>query len=383
MKIYNLALLLLLQFPVPCNDSLNFKASSPVPDHQQKQKTSTAETSIIVFRSADGGQTWQDISNGLPAAFTDDNGASRDVFFTDANGLWLTDGNGIYHSIPNSTGTFWTKEIFPDEHASNAPHNTGINVGIAAGNTGLYASNYKGGILQKANGTNVWSPVFTNFQEKRISTVFETAGGTVLIRCDNGLYKSTNNGKTWKQLRAGGWGKMVESNGVLLATDQRGILRSTDDGENWTLVINEGGVGIDVERISGGFAAITYSTAAKTRRIRTSYDGGKTWQAIDAGLLAHGIIDPIVPPVNANLPAQGFSDSTWHPQDNTTPDIPTYITTIIQVDENFFCGHSDGVYRSSDKGKTWKLILPCVKGKMFKVAVSGNVIYAIQRESHC
>ena len=53
---------------------------------------------------------------------------------------------------------------------------------------------------------------------------------------------------------------MVESNGVLLATSQRGIIRSTDDGENWALVISEGGVGIDVERIEGGFAAITYST---------------------------------------------------------------------------------------------------------------------------
>jgi hypothetical protein len=48
-------------------------------------------------------------------------------------------------------------------------------------------------------------------------------------------------------------------------------------------VISEGGVGIDIERIEGGFAAINYSTVAKTRRIRTSYDGGKTWQAIDAG----------------------------------------------------------------------------------------------------
>ena len=63
----------------------------------------------------------------------------------------------------------------------------------------------------------------------------------------------------------------------------RGIIRSTDDGENWALVISEGGVGIDVEQIKGGFAAITYSSASKTRRVRTSYDGGKTWQPIDAG----------------------------------------------------------------------------------------------------
>jgi len=327
----------------------------------------------IVFKSMDGGQTWQDISEGLPEPVIDDYGVGRNVFFADDTGLYLSAGNGIYHNKPNSKTPFWKKEIFPDEHSSIAP-----------GKAGIFAYNYWGsGIFQKTNGTGVWSPVFTNFQEKRVLSVFETAGGTIFIGSDRGLFKSTNSGKSWKQLHAAGWGKMVESNGVLLATSQGGILRSTDDGESWALVISEGGVGIDVASIQGGFAAITYSTVSKTRRIRASYDGGKTWQAIDAGLQAHGFIDPILPPVNANLPAQGFSDSTWHPKDTTILPVPAYITTIIQVGENFFSGHSDGIYRSSDKGKTWKLLLPSVKGKMFKLSVSGNVIYAIQMESHC
>ena len=149
--------------------------------------------------------------------------------------------------------------------------------------------------------------MYTNFQEKEVRTVFETAGGTVFIGCDNGLFKSTNSGKTWKQVHTGGWVmKLVESNGVLMATSQSGILRSTDDGENWDCVISEGGVGIAVERINGGFAAITYNTKSETRRVRTSYDGGKTWQPIDAGL-----------PANLS------------------------IASIIQVGEYFFCGHPD------------------------------------------
>jgi hypothetical protein len=122
MKIFSLAFLLLFQF-LSCNQALESPQASHTPDSLQTQKTGTAETSIIVFRSADGGQIWQVISNGLPAAVKDDNGASRNVFFTDDNGLWLTDGNGIYHSKPNCTGTFWTKEILPDEHASIAPGN--------------------------------------------------------------------------------------------------------------------------------------------------------------------------------------------------------------------------------------------------------------------
>ncbi len=141
---------------------------------------------------------------------------------------------------------------------------------------------------------------------------------------------------------------MVESNGVLVATSMRGIIRSTDNGENWALVISEGGVGIAVEQIKGGFAAITFNAHSKTRRVRTSYDGGKTWQPIDDG-----------------LPAE-FS-----------------IASIIQVGEYFFCGHPTGIFRSSDKGKTWKLLLPSIEGKVFNLSVSGNVIYAISINEGC
>ena len=160
-------------------------------------------------------------------------------------------------------------------------------------------------------------------------------------------------------------GNLAESNGVLMATSQEGIVRSTDDGENWELVISEGGVGIAIERIDGGFAAITYNTISKTRRVRTSYDGGKTWQPIDEG-----------------LSGQMFIASIWQPI-NDGPLPAASIASIIQVGENFFCGHPDGIFRSSDKGQTWKLLLPSIEGKVFNLFVSGNVIYAIPRAGGC
>jgi photosystem II stability/assembly factor-like uncharacterized protein len=82
--------------------------------------------------------------------------------------------------------------------------------------------------------------------------------------------------------------------------------------------------------------------------VRTSYDGGKTWQAIDAGL----------PPSLS-------------------------IASIVQVGESFFCGHPSGIYKSSDQGKTWQLMLPSMGNKVFNLSVSGNVIYAIPRNGGC
>jgi len=338
MKIYNLAFLLLFQFPFSCSESLEFLASFPATDSQQKLIKNKSVAVNIVFKSTDGGQTWQDISEGLPENLQED-GFERDGFFAHDSGLYLNAGNGIYHSKPNSTAPFWKKEIFPEKQGSIAP-----------GKTGIFAYNYYDGqFLQRINGTRVWSPVYTNFEGKRIRTVFETARGTVFIGSDHGLFKSTNSGKTWKRVHTGDWAiKMAESNGLLMATSQKGILLSTDDGEKWDCVISEGGVGIDVEPIKGGFAAINYNTKSKTRRVRTSYDGGKIWEAIDAG-----------------LPAS------------------LSIASIIQVGEYFFCGHPTGIFRSSDKGKTWKLLLPSIENKVFNLSVSGNVIYAIPRPGGC
>lgn len=321
MKIYNLALLFLFQFPIVF----------PITDQSTINNTKSGAFKIVL-KSSDGGQTWQDISEGLPENL------QPVGFFEKDNAVYVRSGNGIFHHTPNSTAPFWEKEIFPDDYSDIAPSKNGI-----------FAYNYGGQFLQRMNGADMWSPMYINFHVERVRTVFETAGGNLFIGCDNGLFKSIDKGKSWKQVYTEGWVmKFVESNGVLLATSQRGIIRSTDGGENWDRVISEGGVGIAIESIKGGFAAITYNTTSETRRVRTSYDGGKTWQAIDAG-----------------IPAS------------------LSIASIIQVGKNFFCGHPKGIYRSSDKGKTWKLLLPAIEGKVFNLSVSGNVIYAIPRSGGC
>ena len=332
MKIHNLAFLLLFQFPLAGNEALEFQESTPITDSRINPDGNKPKPAIIVFKSVDGGQTWQDISEGLPEI------AQGDDFFANDSGLYLRVGNGIYHSKPNSAAPFWSKEIFPDQHSNIAP-----------GNTGIFAYNYDGRLLQKVKGASVWSQVYTNFQGKWVRTIFETAGGTIFIGTDGGLFKSTNGGGTWKQIHTGGLvGKLVESDGVLVATSQKGIIKSTDMGEHWDLVVSEGGVGIAIERISGGFAAIIYNEKLKARRVLTSYDGGKIWQAIDNGL-----------PADAS------------------------IASIVQVGEYFFCGHPAGIFRSSDKGKTWTLLLPSIGDKVFNLSVSGGVIYALPRDGGC
>ena len=97
----------------------------------------------------------------------------------------------------------------------------------------------------------------------------------------------------------------------------------------------------------------------------TSFDGGKIWQPTDTGIQDQGLMDSIW--------------RTW----NDRPRVQAFMTSIIQVGENFVCAHPDGIYRSRDKGKTWQLILPSIEGKVFILFVSGNLIYAIPSKGGC
>lgn len=310
------------------------------------------KTANIVFKSIDGGQTWQDISKGLPENLREDS-IRGNSFFANDKGLFLRVRNGLYHSTPNATAPFLTKKIFPGEHSN-----------IARSKPCKF---YWGANLKKANGTSVWSPIFEIYQRPGIRTAFETAGGAIFIGTDRGFFKTADNGNTWKHVHIGSLvGHLAELNGVLVAISSGRIIRSTDNGENWSRVISEDSVAFDVKTIRGGFVAITSnsdSNTPNTSRLSTSYDGGKTWQPIDS-------------PFQDKIDLLG---RTW----DDRPGVQRFMTSIIQVGENFLCAHPDGIFRSSDKGKTWKLLLPSIKGKVFNLSVSGNVIYAIPSKGGC
>ncbi|MFN0202996.1 MAG: WD40/YVTN/BNR-like repeat-containing protein [Bacteroidia bacterium] len=303
---------------------------------QEAPVKAPATTANIIFKSDDGGQTWEDVSAGLP-----ENLGINGVFLKEEN-LFLATQSGFYRSNTATTSPVWQKEFMFNEGAK------GIS-GVYPSQTGLYAFTGTNNFFQQIRGVGAWLPVLTEIKNHGPHTLLETLAGAILVGARNGIWKSNDYGRTWKHVHKEGWVmQIVEAEGVLICTNEQGILRSTDGGESWELVISEGGVGIDVEAIKGGFAAITFNTESKTRRMRISKDGGKNWDTIDADL----------PP---NLS----------------------ISCIKEVGESFFCGHPDGIFRSDDQGKTWKRILPSIGKKVFNLSVLGKSIYAIPRNAGC
>jgi photosystem II stability/assembly factor-like uncharacterized protein len=314
-------------------------------------RASEAEATNIILQSKDGGQTWQDISHGLPEI---EQPKGFFGFFAGPSEVYLRANGVMYRSKSNLKTPVWEKENLPDPRRTL----------IAFNRSGVTAYNYDGRIYQKESSSETWLPIYTDLINHPVATIFETSDGTILRSTGKSFHKSADKAQSWKLSQKGGVEDIVESEGVLLATGQKGIMRSTDNGDNWEWVISEGGVGIDVERIDGGFAAITYDTRTKSRRIHISLDGGKTWQAIDEGL---------------------------EPSSN--------ISSVKQMGSDLFVGHPDGIFRSSDIGKTWHRVhagfgnifyaSKFVSGsapsreKVFNLYVSGNVLYAVAVRPGC
>ncbi|NBP67573.1 MAG: exo-alpha-sialidase [Cytophagia bacterium] len=305
----------------------------------------------IIYQSKDGGQTWQDISQSLPA------NVQPEGFYASESLVYLRLKNDLYRSKNSLKEMAWEKE-------------NGLTLespSIAFNRAGIVAYNYDGEIYSKTTTDKAWTPAYTNSKKHSLQSFFETTDGTLFLGTGNGLYKSSDKGKSWKQVQRDGWVMdIVESEGVLIGTGQKGIMRSTDKGEHWEWIISEGGVGIAVEKITGGFAAIVYNGSKQSRIMYTSLDYGKTWRSVN------GTLEP-----------------------------SSVISSIKQVGNYLLCGHPDGVYRSADMGGTWQLVQPSVAerklvfvptwntatykdpDKVFKLFVAGNIIYAVAVNAGC
>lgn len=328
---------------------LIFSAGKEVPENVTSTETKLVEPTKeseapgVLLQSKDGGQTWQDVSEGLPE------NAKQFGLTGGASELYLHGDGVMYRSKSNLRTPLWEKEnVLPPSRIDFSP-------------SGAIAYSFGGKVYRKNSSSETWSPVYPHFKSQSVHVFFEVSDGTVLLSTGRNVFKSVDKARTWTLVHKGGAFDIMEEKGVLLATGVQGIMRSTDHGDTWEWVISEGGVGIALERIDGGFAAITYNTETRSRRIRASFDNGKTWQAIDEGL-----------PASAD------------------------ISSVKQLDNDLFVGHPDGIFRSSDKGQTWQRVHAAYGNKsafklvsltsatnsapverVFKVYVAGDVLYAV------
>ena len=304
------------------------------------ETSSTTPAEGIIYQSLDGGQTWQDISAGLPGK-TFVRGA-----YANESQLFVTTESGLYHTglLPQSLS--WSKEYMLTEKMTQ----------ITPGKSGIYASDYQNGIFQMTNGTGLWKPLHENLNDL-VRSVFESSNGVLFAACEGGIYKSADEGNSWKKVLSDGMiMDIVEKDGIIIAGGFKGLFRSTDGGENWSTVLTEDGMALQTAVLGGRIVAITsgpskydrYDPKSIKNRIRISSDNGQTWQRADEHLITEGSI---------------FG--------------------IAQVGEYLVCSNAEGILRSNDNGKTWELIMAADEKIKYRISGSGKVLFAISGAGGC
>lgn len=295
----------------------------------------------------------------------------------------------------------------------------GGRVNAVSGVTGqpdtFYFGSVGGGVWKSLNSGRTWTPIFDANNVASIgaiavstsnpNTVYVGTGEPDMrdsIAYGNGVYKSTDAGKTWKHLGLENTkqiGRIIvdpkNPNTVFVAAlgnayapnPDRGVYRSQDGGVTWQKVLFKNG---DVGAIDLAFdpvdSKIVYATLWNVRRppwfiyapangpgagIFKSTDGGSTWKEISVGipLEGRGHIGLAVAPSNRNrlyavvdakeggVFISNDAGATWIRllTDKRLWDRGWYFekVTVDPKNADIVYVMNTSIYRSTDAGETW------------------------------
>ena len=242
--------------------------------------------------------------------------------------------------------------------------------GIAGDPTTYYFGATGGGVWKSTDGAMTWTPIFDKQDVSSIGSLAVSASdpnivyvgtGEACIRGNishgDGVYKSLDGGKTWKNIglrdtRSIGRVIVNPTNPDIVyvaalghpfgPNPERGIFRTTDGGKTWEKVLykdeNTGGIDVAFDPHN---ANILYASLWQARRtpwgltsggpgsgIYRSNDGGASWKQLQE----HGL--PKGPYGRIGLSVAANSDRVY---------------ALIEAAEG-------GIYRSDDGGETWQLV---------------------------
>ena len=272
-----------------------------------------------VFKTTDYGRTWQPIFDDQPTGSVGAIAVSISnpeiVYVGSGEGLHRPDlsiGDGIYKST--DAGKTWTHLGLRDgqqvAQLAVDPRNPDRFFVAVAGHP--YGPNEERGIFRSLDGGKTFEKVLyrdenTGGGDVQIdptnsdvvyATLWESREGpwenSTWNGTNGGIFKSTDGGKTWNQLRQGLPEKIVQANlaiapsspKTLLATVKTlvasNIFRSEDGGESWVNTTDDsrpsagiGGGELPIVRFDPKNPAIVYSASVVCWK---SIDGGKTWE---------------------------------------------------------------------------------------------------------
>lgn len=209
-----------------------------------------------LFRSANGGVTWEQVS--------DFNGANvRDVWLASggASGLAATFGNGLLRST--NGGANWTQ----------IGQNIGTNFtyGLAASGNTVFLGTADRGIWRSSDGGATWSATGVISSPGAVSVAAVSTQVVYAGSVNDGLFKTVNGGTNWQ--RKGFAGQTVlalavdpqSTSTLYVSVANNGIFVSNDGGDTWTAINN----GLGANSVYG----LLVSYGSGSRKVLAGTDG--------------------------------------------------------------------------------------------------------------
>jgi len=240
-------------------------------------------------------------------------------------------------------------------------------VGIPGDPSTYYLGNASGGIWKSTDGGQTFAPIFDDQDVAAVgalaiapsdpNTVWAGTGEAWVIRdsdvMGDGVYKSTDAGKTWKHMGLDATGRIgriivhpTNPNIVFVCAigrvtgpqEERGVFRSTDGGATWqrTLFVSPdagcSGLTMDAKDpnvlVAGTWQVVMHTwgefSGGPGSGVYKSTDGGATWKKIEAGLPRppYGKVDVAIAPSNSQrvyaLIQTADQGSLWRSDDGGT-----------------------------------------------------------------
>ncbi len=285
--------------------------------------------------------------------------------FNSQNHIYAGSFSGVYKSTDG--GDTW-EQVSPQTFKSFT-RITSIQVDE---NDHIWVAGYGDGIYRSTDNGSTWEFMSAGLNAAFIDAFIKTTAGNLLAANFSNVFKSTDMGQTWNQLTSFPVGAnastfFIDQNNNIYAGSYSGAIRSSDEGENWE-TINDG---LQTPSVSS-FASFSTSRADETVYAATRGEGIYKWdnsqsrwiQMAITGLASLFINSIVVNSVGdifaateSGLFSLPFNSGTWL-QFGMGNLIYTYfaLVAINKLGHVYAAKDWDGIYRSKDNGANWTAI---------------------------
>jgi len=318
----------------------------------------------VIWRSADNGSSWQRASSFFAPASDRTETTVRSLFVSGGL-LYAGTQSGVYRSADD--GTTWID--INGSGNTNLPFMAREVTSIGANGFDIFVGSGAG--VHRASFLNAgvtWSAATSGLGAQPVDALLIT-GVAMFVATPTGIFRSENNGSSWQRMNTITARRLVAQGRSIFAGSGNTVFRSDDNGFSWTPVFTATGFTNIFSLVAAGGNVLTGTTSGIFR----SADNGQTWQENNMGINglrinALNVLTTVVPSIERtrrNTLLAGTDNGIFRSINNgadwTSANqgltnqfvacLTTFTTPSGQVTLAGTTG--GGVFRSTDGGITW------------------------------